>query len=87
MGESKAEFHLDVKNRFPAPSVGGDNSEVMNYTLTRMIKERKKDAHKESKYSKLTPDLTKKRVVFKLRRNEIERAGIGKLINRRGREI
>ena len=91
--ENKTEFQLEIKNRFEALSVSGDDIEDMNSNLIKVLKEAaekigKSDGNRDNKYSKTTLELMKRRKTMqvKTKRDEIERAELNKLINKRQRQ-
>ena len=89
-----SEYKLEVKNRFQA--LGNEECDIdgMCNNLTSIIKEAAaavgipSNNEKKSKFSKDTLDLMKKRknLQIKTKRDEIERAELNKLINKKMRE-
>ena len=90
--ENKIAFHIEIRNRFEALSKDEDSIEALNSNLVDAIRDAAETigsikTNKESKYSKATLDLMKRRrtLQIKSRRDEIERAELNKLINKRQR--
>ena len=92
--ENQMEFQLEIRNRFQLLDVTeNDDIDKANENLTTAIREAAEKigstkTNKESKYSQTTVNLMKKRktMIIKTRRDEIEKAELNKLINKRRRE-
>ena len=90
--ENKTAFQIEIKNRFQSLSKNEDSIEALNSNLIDVIrgaaeKVGSTKTNKENKYSKETMDLMKRRrtMQIKSRRDEVERAELNKLINKRQR--
>ena len=86
-------FQLELKNRFEALNISENYINEVNNNITLAIRKTTEMigsiiANKESKYSEGTMTLIKKRknMQVKTQRDEIERAELNKLINKRRRE-
>ena len=90
---NKVAFQLELKNRFEALDISINDIHEVNNNITSAIMETAEiigsiSTSKEGKYSEGTISLIKKRknVQVKTQRDEIERAELNKLINKRRRE-
>ena len=90
---NKAAFQLELNNRFAALDINENDINEVNNNITSAIRETAVmigsiSANKESKYSGGTMALIKKRINIQVntQRDEIERAELNKLINKRRRE-
>ena len=86
-------FQLELKNRFEALDISENDINEVNDTIISAIRDTAEiigsiSANKESKYSEGTMALIKRRknMQVKTQRDEIERAELNKLINKRRRE-